>query len=467
VISASRLRQSSQFFTPLAIGGWSAAAAVAPSLQTKLALATPLPFLAALTWLFRKPGRWIPVLFFALVLSPPLASGFGNSGAHPAPLIALIGLFVGIRFHRQWAPARDRLTLLLLLFLAVIFASTAFAAWYSGWQIAAGSLARVMLFGIGVYAFLWARSGPQSESVWSSLRWLYIFATAAALFACIDFYYQLPAPSGFGPQYVWLDSGVFRRAQGFFYEASTLGNFCAFFLTMILVSVFGRQTRFSIPAHAIAFTLFAAALIFSFSRGSAINVIVAGGAFLLLRGLPLRRMARLIVPALITLTVTASLLHFITPTFFDHYVTRVVASFELLDQSPDRVFSGRLAAWSTIGTFITTHPLDLIFGIGYKTLPYSTYAGNNVVADNTYLSLLIETGLIGLTVFGFLNAAILRTAWRAARSTRDTAAFFGAWFFCFWCGELVQMLSGDLITYWRVLPLYFWVLGVAAREASA
>jgi hypothetical protein len=33
-------------------------------------------------------------------------------------------------------------------------------------------------------------------------------------------------------------------------------------------------------------------------------------------------------------------------------------------------------------------------------------------------------------------------------------------------GQAVQMLSGDLITYWRVLPVYFWVLAIAAREAG-
>ena len=32
---------------------------------------------------------------------------------------------------------------------------------------------------------------------------------------------------------------------------------------------------------------------------------------------------------------------------------------------------------------------------------------------------------------------------------------------------MVQMLSGDLFTYWRVLPVYFWVLATAAREAEA
>jgi hypothetical protein len=28
---------------------------------------------------------------------------------------------------------------------------------------------------------------------------------------------------------------------------------------------------------------------------------------------------------------------------------------------------------------------------------------------------------------------------------------------------MVQMLSGDLLTYWRVLPLYLWVLALAVR----
>ena len=49
-------------------------------------------------------------------------------------------------------------------------------------------------------------------------------AIGSALFACVDFYFQFPAPAGYGPQFVWLDSGVYRRAQGFFYEASTLGQ---------------------------------------------------------------------------------------------------------------------------------------------------------------------------------------------------------------------------------------------------
>jgi hypothetical protein len=63
------------------------------------------------------------------------------------------------------------------------------------------------------------------------------------------------------------------------------------------------------------------------------------------------------------------------------------------------------------------------------------------------------------------NFAVLALAFRAARRTDWRAAFFGACVFCFWVGEMVQMMSGDLLTYWRVLPLYLWALGIAVRHS--
>jgi len=105
-------------------------------------------------------------------------------------------------------------------------------------------------------------------------------------------------------------------------------------------------------------------------------------------------------------------------------------------------------------------------GIGYKTLPYTNFVGEAVVGDNMYLTLLVETGVLGLAAFLLLNVAILRNAYRAARHAGATASFFGAWIFCFWAGQMFQMLSGDLLTYWRVLPFYFWTLAVAVRAAD-
>lgn len=110
------------------------------------------------------------------------------------------------------------------------------------------------------------------------------------------------------------------------------------------------------------------------------------------------------------------------------------------------------------------HPWYSLVGVGYKTLPYSDFIGATAVADNTYLGMLVETGVAGFAAVIALNAAVLIAAYQAACVRNPFRAFLGTWIFCFWCGEIVQMFSGDLLTYWRVLPAYFCVLGMASRE---
>jgi len=151
------------------------------------------------------------------------------------------------------------------------------------------------------------------------------------------------------------------------------------------------------------------------------------------------------------------------PELAHNYWLRLTGTTELLTGS-SAALSGRVESWQALWNFLASNPWHAIVGIGYKTLPYSDFTGRPVVADNMYLSLLVETGIIGLAAFLVFNIAILRTARRAAFSDDPQTAFFGRWMFCFWIGEMVQMLSGDLLTYWRVLPVYFWVLAITVRN---
>src|SRR5205823_8372308 len=126
-----------------------------------------------------------------------------------------------------------------------------------------------------VYVFFYASCGPVQSL---DLRLIYWVAVIAGLFACFDFYFQLPAPAGYGPQFVWLDTGaIYRRAQGMFYEASTLGNFCAFFLVMIAVALLRpkKDGFLSRPLLLAGAGLFSAALVLSYSRASLLNVVIA------------------------------------------------------------------------------------------------------------------------------------------------------------------------------------------------
>jgi hypothetical protein len=80
-----------------------------------------------------------------------------------------------------------------------------------------------------------------------------------------------------------------------------------------------------------------------------------------------------------------------------------------------------------------------------------------------YLSILVETGILGLGALLWVNFAILRAAAKASRAADPRRSFCGTWILCFWSGQVLQMLSGDLLTYWRVLPVYFFVIALMVR----
>ena len=209
--------------------------------------------------------------------------------------------------------------------------------------------------------------------------------------------------------------------------------------------------------------MFGAALMLSYSRGSLANLVAACVTLMILRRV---RAWRVIALAVVTAAVSIIAVRTLWPAFSDSYWTRIAGSLQYFWYSPDGVLSGRVGNWRLLTDFLLREPWQALFGIGYKTLPYTGLAGTPIIADNTYLGLLVETGIAGLGAFLALNFFILRAALRAARKSHPRAVFFGEWIFCFWIGEMLQMLSGDLITYWRVLPLYFWVLGTAIRETQ-
>ena len=451
--SASLARPA--WWMPALFGVWAAAIALAPGLPLKAALAAPAVIAPVLWWTFQNPGRWLALFCGAAILLPPLPIPLGDSGPHPALLFAAMGLLAGVLWLAEWRFLPTGLNAAFMTLFGVMLASIAPAAVYSGGVAAAGSAARVLLFGISVYVFLYAAYGAGRHSdAMRGARWLYWAAAVAALFACVDFYFQFPAPAGYGPQFVWLDSGVYRRAQGLFYEASTLGNFCAFFLVMIAVA-FTRpreESPVSRKALVVGGAVFFAALVLSYSRASLVNVAVALAVLMWCN----RRRVRLARVAVL-LAAGALLTWWIFPAFAEMYWLRLSFSAEYLFTRTEGVLSGRMASWHTLAAWIAAHPWQAMFGIGYKTLPYTSFLGEPVVADNMYLSLLVETGVAGLAALVWLNMAILRAAYRSRRG------FFGMWMLCFWAGQTVQMASGDLLTYWRVLPVYFWILALALR----
>ena len=448
-----------------AIGAIAASIALVPSVPVKLALCGALIAIPLLLWMLARPNRWLYAFFAAALLLPPLPVALGNSGPHVATAFALLGLWIGLLRAGEWRFRADPLAGTIVIFVFVLFFSVAVAAIYSGIAIAAGTFARVLLFGIAVYVFFFVREGPYGvDQGWWLLRVLFLAAAGSALFACVDFYFQFPAPAGFGPQFLWLDTGVFRRAQGFFYEASTLGNMCAFFLVMIAAAVVRPRPARPAPMTVLMAggIVFASALVLSYSRASLVNFAVAAVALLWLQRKQIRA-GRWLIGGGITAALGLGLLLAAFPIFTEAYGLRLANSLRYFTESPNAVLSGRLANWHSLTDFLIAHPWHAPLGVGFKTLAYSDFTGSAAIADNTYLSMLAETGIVGLAALIALNVLILKAAHRAARCTDPLRSFCGTCMFCFWCGQTVQMLSADLITYWRVLPIYFCVLAMADR----
>lgn len=451
------------FFVSIAIGAYAALVALAPAAKTAAILLSPLLLAAIAWWTLARPNRWIGAFIGAAVLLPPLPVALGNTGPHTALLFAALGIFAGALYLRRWRINFGGLEIAFLCLLGALVASVALAAIYSGPDIAAQSLARVLLFAIGVYLFFYAAYVSTGAPRVKLLFWA---AAASAAIACVDFYYQLPAPAGFSPQFVWLPTGMYRRAQGIFYEAGTLGNFCTFFLVMIAVA-WTRPAKQRPVSRVALFTggaLFSAALIFSYSRASILNLAAALAALAWLHRahIPWRRVIPLLGVSIASAAVAG---YYFLPAFWDAFWFRLSGSALYFFDYTDAIFSGRFESWRVLVRFLAEHPWHAILGVGYKTLPYSDYIGQTVIADNMYLSMLVETGIVGLTALVAFNFAVLRTAARAARSSRPAAVFFGTWMFCFWVGQAFQMLSADLLTYWRVMPVYFLVLAWAVRES--
>jgi O-antigen ligase len=458
-MSIAAERRWGQISAGALLGSCAAAIAVAPGVAIKASLCAAMLAIPALSWILREPSRWLMPFFVSALLLPPLPINIGDAGPHVALLFAGCGLLIGLIYR---IPIHvDRLSMSLVALLAAIAASVAMAGIYSGFAVAAASTARVMLFGISVYVFFFVRGAAVP---WNIVRVLIWAAAGSAAFACLDFYFQFPAPGGYGPQFIWLESGVFRRAQGVFYEASTLGNLCAFFLEMIAVALFRPRGErpVSMAAMLVGGVALMSALVLSYSRASLVNLAVGLAVLLWLQRRRVR-LGRLLAVAGISGGAAFALLFGLFPLFAWAYWLRISQSFSYFSESPNAILSGRINSWTILTRFLMEHPWHAIFGIGYKTLPYSDFIGQTSIADNTYLSMLIETGIAGLLALLVWNAAVIRWSYRAARSDDAQRSFCGTWMLCFWLGQIVQMMSSDLLTYWRVLPVYLCVLALAVR----
>jgi O-antigen ligase len=425
-------------------------------------------------WLCASPNRWLVVFLAATLVLPPLPLPLGDSGVHPALLAAAAGLWVGMVRLGEWRIRFSLLSLSLLALLAALALSVPAAALLSGPAIAAGSAARIGLLALSAFTFFYIAHGPGRDIPAQLLvRTVFYAGLVSALFAAVDFYFQFPAPARFAEQHVWLSDGVYRRAQGTFYEASTLATMCILMLALTASAGLERTSRsLGIGRWPVAMgaALFLVVLVLSFSRTAvaALAVVMAVLAVrAAMRASPLRLLRAAAVGAF-CLTGALGLAAWLLPAYARAFAMRLGQSAEFFLTEPNFVLSRRMETWRLLIDYLTEHPERLLWGIGYKTLPYTAHLGGPAIADNMFLSLLIETGWLGLAALLILSASILLHGFRQARAAASPLLrACGAAVLAFWAGFMIQMLSGDVLTYWRILPAVFALLAIGQRDEDS
>ncbi len=442
--------------TALALGAGAAVLAEHPMLFVAAAGSFVLVLFAIEA--VREPLIFVAAFLLAVILLPPFyTDALGETPLYVSTLLIPIGLAVLLvrwpDFNFRFDPVgRDW-----LVFLLGTGFSLPFGWWLSGTQVGNQSFFRWLMLGQVALIYFLVRGGArrqQGRFEKTLITVLLVAAVLTAAYGIVDFIWPIPIPHPAADQFIWLRTSILRRAQGVFYEAGNFANLCAFFLVLVASALITRREReLGIPPPllwAFAGTL-GLAVIVSFTRSAWTSVLVAIIAFVCIsKEVTFRRLALLLA----ALASPVLLLPLWSQGLWDYLLNVRLASLTQLFVDPNLASSGRFDTWNTVLSIAASHPRYLLFGIGYKTLPYTRLFHHPLITDNGFLNLILECGLIGLGGFLLFSAAVFRTFFRAARQRTGVAAFWAAVLFAFWCGEWAQMMAVDAYTYWRNLAVF-------------
>ena len=416
-----------------------------------------------LCWLFVNSSvAWLYGCLASSITIPAIyLSSLGeDTPVYLSNFVFLLGGTIVLAGLRQFHAPLDDFGRASLLFLSALMLSIPFAYWVSGPDELAQSLLRLILIVQPFFVYAWIRNFVNLEGLKQLRRFidfLLWMGGITAVYGIIDFYFPVPISHPFADQYIFLEAVPIRRAQGILYEASSFGNLCAFFLCLSLGLLvcsrpLSRLRSTLLGLGAVVFTL---ALFLSYSRGAWVVALIAIPILLRIEN---RLRFGVIASVVAVFCTCAWIVYRLSASLALNFFFVRLGNLLGIWSDPNTATSGRWESWGTLLSFFADHPWLLLFGIGYKTIASTDLFGVPVVADNGYLSVLFETGVVGLISFLWLNYVLLRSLIQAGPPPSPMHRVCRNILFAFWCGELIQMLTGDIFTYWRNLTTFFALL---------
>ena len=437
-------------------------------------------------WMLLLAGTMAYLLFAAISVKEPLIFAvtflvvleifppffFSQTGRTPffldfflLPIGAAIFVFRFQDLHLSGDPIARGLA----VFLASIALSLPFAWWLSGVGPGAASLSRWLLLSQMAFVYCLIRGGARTSETgcerWA-FRLLLAGAVVSAAYGIVDFVWPVPFPHPAADQFIWLGTVILRRAQGVFYESSNFGNFCGFFLVVTSAALLARKEQLLHIRRSVlilSVTILSLAVLVAFSRSTWASVLVALLVFAMITG---KAKVQRSAVFLMVLAVPLFLVWKLSPELWSYLLNARLGKLSEIFASPNLVTSGRFDTWSRVISIINDNPQYLAFGIGYKTLDFTRLFHGEIIVDNGYLSLLLETGFVGLAGFLFFSWAILKTFFQLSHARDQAAAFWSAVLFSLWCGQLIQLLAVDAYTYWRNMVIFAALAAFTLNRAT-
>ncbi|HEX5482533.1 MAG TPA: O-antigen ligase family protein, partial [Terriglobia bacterium] len=397
------LSRATRTFAGLSVWRWTGLAAVTLLLTGVVIALAPLSAgvavlgATAYLWLawasLEEPLVYITVFLAGLIVLPPVyLPSLGAIPIYPTALLLPIGAAIVVFRWPDFRLGPDRIFVAFGCFLLFTGASLPFVWIFSGSEDGFGSLLRWLMLAQAALIYPIVRGGMRTEETRLERRLIpVLFAAAAvtAIYGVIDFIWPVPIPHPAADQFIWLGSGMIRRAQGVFFESSSFANMCGFFLVAAAAAFLaGRERAIRISKAWLLFfaAVLAPAVLVSFSRsawGCILTAVVVFGVFF--GRVRTGRVALL----LFILCLPLLFLPLYSPELWNYFLVTRVGDFSRIFSDPNFVSSGRIDVWRRIAGILQEHPIDFIFGIGYKSLPRTRLFHQPIVADNGFLSLLL------------------------------------------------------------------------------
>lgn len=219
-----------------------------------------------------------------------------------------------------------------------------------------------------------------------------------------------------------LFGGVVRPA-GPFENPNIYANYLVVngFLAAYLLGTLRRERPYLVAVASLAIPILAAALLLTGSRGGLLGAATGIAALALLHpNVGPRLVAR---PLFVAAAVLSTIAVVAVLSYDDRVRERLTSS---LEPESDNV-GGRLERWELGVDAVLEHPLTGV-GFGQSQNYVRSHGVNNSYPrlHNTHLTVLTETGVIGLAAFYALFGAVVYQTARLARRIEPAYAFFGA-----------------------------------------